>query len=62
MGASQHDDILKRIAESQRLKAVEKWGEKRAFILAGIIEQTADDIWRVERHPPSLDEEPETYP
>ena len=62
MGASQHDDIVNRIAESQRLKAVEKWGEKRASALAGIIEQTAKDIWRVERHSPSLDEEPETYP
>ena len=62
MGASQHDDILKRIAESQELRAVEKWGEKRASVLVGIIEQTAKDIWRVERHPPSLDEEPETYP
>lgn len=62
MGASQHDDILKRIAESQELRAVEKWGEKRASVLVGIIEQTAKDIWRVERHLPSLDEEPETYP
>jgi hypothetical protein len=61
MGASQHEDIVKRIAESQRLKAVEKWGIKRASALAGIIEQTANDIWRVKRHPPSLDEEPETY-
>jgi hypothetical protein len=61
MGASQHDDIVKRIAESQRLKAVEKWGIKRASALAGIIAQTANDIWRVKRHPPSLDEEPETY-
>jgi|GEM_PF-4908746 hypothetical protein len=62
MGASQHEDIVKRIAESQRLKAVEKWGIKRASALAGIIEQTANDIWRVERRPPSFDEEPETYP
>ena len=62
MGASQHDDIVKGIAESQRLRAVEKWGEKRASAIAGIIEQTANDIWRVERRPPSLDEEPETYP
>jgi len=62
MGASQHEDIVKRIAESQRLKAVEKWGIKRASALVGIIEQTANDIWRVERRPPSFDEEPETYP
>jgi len=62
MGASQHEDIVKRIAESQRLKAVEKWGIKRASALAGIIEQTANDIWRVERRPPSFDEEPEIYP
>jgi hypothetical protein len=62
VGASQHDDIVNSIAESQRFKAVEKWGEKRASAIAGIIEQTANDIWRVERHPPDLDEEPETYP
>lgn len=62
MGASQHEEIVKRIAESQRLKAVEKWGIKRASALAGIIEQTANDIWRVERRPPSFDEEPEIYP
>ena len=62
MGASQHDDILKRIAASQGLRAIEKWGQKRASVLADIIDQTAKDIWRVERHPPSLDEEPETYP
>ena len=47
------------IAESLRLKAVEKWGEERAAALAGVLEQTAKDIWRVERRPPSLDEEPE---
>jgi hypothetical protein len=56
-GSNQED-----IAESLRLKAAEKWGEERAEVLAGIIEQAAGDIWRVERHPPSLDEEPETYP
>ncbi|MCX8214395.1 MAG: hypothetical protein OTJ97_07820 [SAR202 cluster bacterium] len=59
MGASQH---VKGIAELLRLKAAEMWGEKRASALAGIIEQTANDIWRVERRPESLDEEPETYP
>ncbi len=47
------------IAESLRFKAVEKWGEERAAVLAGVLEQTARDIWRVERQPPSLEEEPE---
>jgi len=54
------EKIVTEIAESLRLKAVEKWGEERAKALAGVIEQTARDIWRVERHPPSLDEEPES--
>ena len=55
-----HREVVKGIAESLRLKAVEKWGEERAEALAGIIEQTAGDIWRVEKHLPALDEPPET--
>ena len=54
-----NEKIVSEIAESLRLKAVEKWGEERAAALAGVLDQTARDIWRVERHPPSLDEEPE---
>ena len=54
-----NEKLVSKIAESLRLKAVEKWGEERAAALAGVLDQTARDIWRVERQPPSLDEEPE---
>lgn len=54
-----NEKIVSEIAESLRLKAIEKWGEERAAALAGVIEQAARDIWRAERQPPSLDEEPE---
>ena len=54
-----NEKLVSEIAESLRLKAVEKWGEERAAALAGVLDQTARDIWRVERQPPSLDEEPE---
>ena len=55
------EDVVEEIAKSLRIKAVEKWGEDRARVLAPIIAQTAQDIWRVERQPPFLDEEPEAY-
>lgn len=55
-----NEKTVSEIAESLRLTAVEKWGEERAAALAGVIDQTARDIWRVERQPPSLDEEPES--
>ena len=59
MEAPRRDDNVEAITESLRHKVIEKWGEERAAALAGIIEQTAGDIWRVERHPPALDEPPE---
>ena len=55
-----NEKTVSEIAESLRLTAVEKWGEERPAALAGVIDQTARDIWRVERQPPSLDEEPES--
>ena len=55
------EDVVEEIAKSVRIKAVEKWGEDRARVLAHIIAQTAQDIWRVEGQPPFLDEEPEAY-
>ena len=49
------------IASSLKARAEELWGPSRASELQELLDQTAENVWQISRHPPDDDEEPGFY-